>query len=283
MKKVSDHLNQQNLLAEEQKDCQRKTRGTKDQPLIDKAVVRNSRRKTNLKVAWIDFQKAYNMVPHSWILKTLELVGTARNIRELLRRGMQNWRTVLFSRKKKLGRVNIRRGIFQGDSLSPLLFVVALIPVTIILRTLKQGYSFEKGKRLNHLFFRDNLKLHGSNDKEIDSLVKAVKIISGDIGMQFGFDKCAVLKMKRGKQVHCEGIDLGDGVMIEKADEKEYKYLGILKKNDICQGKMKEKVQKEYYKRVRAVLKSKLNGGNVINAINIWAVATVRYGARIID
>ena len=31
------------------------------------------------------------------------------------------------------------------------------------------------------------------------------------------------------------------------------------------------------------MLKSKLNGGNVINAINIWAVATVRYGAGIIN
>ena len=46
---------------------------------------------------------------------------------------------------------------------------------------------------------------------------------------------------------------------------------------------MKEKVQKEYYKRVRAVLKSKLNGGNVINAINVLAAATVRYGAGIIN
>ena len=42
-----------------------------------------------------------------------------------------------------------------------------------------------------------NLKLYGSNDNEIDSLVKVVKIVSGDIGMQFGFDKCTVLKMKR--------------------------------------------------------------------------------------
>ena len=87
--------------------------------------------------------------------------------------------------------------------------------------------------------------------------------------MQFGFDKCAVLKMKRGRQVHCQGIDLGDGVMIEEADEEGYKYLkegykylGILERDDICQEKMKEKVQKEYYKRVRAALKFKLNGGN---------------------
>ena len=42
---------------------------------------------------------------------------------------------------------------------------------------------------------------------------------------------------------------------------------------------MKGKVEKEYYKRIKAVLKSKLNGGNIINAINIWAVVTVRYRA----
>ena len=224
--KFYDHLNQQKLLPEEQKGCQRKARGTKDQLLIDKAVVRNSRkRKTNLNVVWIDFRKAYDMVPHSWILKTLELVGTARNIIELLKKSMQSWRTVLFSEKNRLGKGNIRRGIFQGDSLSPLLFVVAYIPVTIIFRKLKQGYSFGKGKeRLNHLLFMDDLKLYGSNDNEIDSLVKVVKIVSGDTGMQFGFEKCAVLKMKRGKQVHCEGINLGDGVVIEKADEEGRKY-----------------------------------------------------------
>ena len=89
---------------------------------------------------------------------------------------MQSWRTVFFSGTNKLGKVNVRRGIFQGDFLSPLLFVVALIPATIVLRILKQGYSFGKGKeRFNHLLFIDNLKLYGSNNNEIDSIVKIVK------------------------------------------------------------------------------------------------------------
>ena len=222
-------------------------------------------------MAWIDFRKAYDMIPHSWILKTLELVETARNIIELLRRGMQSWRTVLFSGENKLGKVNIKRDIFQEDSLSPLLLVVALISVTIILRTMKQGCSFGKGKeRFNNL--------NDSNDNEIDSLVKVVKIVSGDIETQFGFDKCAVLKMEKKKQ----GIDLGDGLLIAEADQEGYKYLGILERDDICQEKMKEKVQIENYKRVRAVLKSKLNDGNVINAIIKWAV-TVRYSTGIIN
>ena len=92
----------------------------------------------------------------------------------------------MFSGKNKLGKVNIRRDTFQGDSLSLLLFVVALIAVRIILRTLREGHSFGKGKeRLNHLLFMDDLQLYGSNDNETDSLVKVVKVVSGDIGMQF--------------------------------------------------------------------------------------------------
>ena len=94
------------------------------------------------------------------------------------------WRTVLFSWKNKPRKVNIRWGKVQGDSLPPLLFVVALIPGTKILRTLQQGYSFGKGKeRLNHLLFMDDLKFYCSNENEIDSIVKVVKIVSGDIGM----------------------------------------------------------------------------------------------------
>ena len=65
----------------------------------------------------------------------------------------------------------------------------------------------------------DNLKLSGSNDDEIDSQVKVVKIVFVDIAMQVGFKKCSVLNIKREKQVHCEGIDLADGVAIEEADE----------------------------------------------------------------
>ena len=46
---------------------------------------------------------------------------------------------------------------------------------------------------------------------------------------------------------------------------------------------MKKKVQKEYYKLFRIMIKSKLNAIDIINAINTWAVATVRYWVGIIN
>ena len=98
--------------------------------------------------------------------------------------------------------------------------------------------------------------------------------------MSFGIDKCGVLALKRGKECRCEGIDLGEGVVI---NQKGYKYLGIIERGHISQQEMKERTEKEYVNRVRAILKSKLNGGNVIKAINTCAVATVRYGAGVIN
>ena len=84
--KLYPHLENENLLLEEQKGCRHASRGTKDQFLIDKAVTRNcKRRKTNLNMAWVDFRKAYVMVPHAWIIKPLKLIGAVPNVIALLK------------------------------------------------------------------------------------------------------------------------------------------------------------------------------------------------------
>ena len=108
---------------------------------------------------------------------------------KLLKGSISSCQTVLFSGKNRVGKINIKRDIFQGDSVSPLLFVVALVLVTVVLITPKQRYSFVKAtEKLNHLLFMDDPKLCGSNDNEIDSPVKVINIVSGNIGMQFGWN-----------------------------------------------------------------------------------------------
>ena len=63
---IYEHLEGKNLFPHEQKGCKKKSRGTKDQLLIDKAILRNCKnRKVNLAMAWIDYRKAYDMIPHS--------------------------------------------------------------------------------------------------------------------------------------------------------------------------------------------------------------------------
>ena len=84
-------------------------------------------------MAWVDYKKAYDMVSHSWILERLELVQVSDNILKIVKKSLADWQTKLTSCRESLVKVNIRKGIFQGDSLSPLLFVICIIPLTFVL------------------------------------------------------------------------------------------------------------------------------------------------------
>ena len=65
----------------EQKGCRRKCGGAKHQFLIDKRVLADCKRKhNNLAMARVDYRKAYDMVPHSWIIENLKMALIAENI-----------------------------------------------------------------------------------------------------------------------------------------------------------------------------------------------------------
>ena len=88
---------------------------------------------------------------------------------------MNRWKNNLYTDRKLLRSVPIRRGIFQGDSFSSLLFVIVLLTLTHILRDTGMGYQLEKnGTKVNYLFFMDNLILYGKKEKEIGPLMKTV-------------------------------------------------------------------------------------------------------------
>ena len=90
--------------------------------------------------------------------------------------------------------------------------------------------------------------------------------------------------MKRGKVTQSEGITLPDDARITPIKEGEgYKYLGVLEADGMLHDQMKEKTKKKYLRCVRKVAQSKLNGGNLIQAVNTWGVSLVRYAGGIIE
>ena len=124
----------------------------------------------------------------------------------------------------------------------------------------------------------DDIKLFAKNEKELETLIQTVRIYSQDIGMEFGIDKCTMLVMISGKQHLTKRIELSNQEKIRMLGEKEtYKYLVILQADTIRQVEMKEKIRKEYLRRTRKLLKTKLYSRNLIKGINTWAVPFVRY------
>ena len=179
--------------------------------------------------------------------------------------------------------INIKSGIFQGDSLSPLLFCLALAPLSSLLKAITYGYEAQ-GKTISHLFYMDDLKTYAKSDSQQTGLLNIVKTFSNDIKMEFGLDKSAKATFKRGKLTETFNLQLDTDTCIKELDqENTYKYLGVDEGDGIQHAKMKEKVKKEYYRRVRMVLKTELNASNRFEAINTLAIPVVTYSFNIID
>ena len=63
-------------------------------------------------------------------------------------------------------------------------------------------------------------------------------MVSDDIKMEFGLDKCAKTSFKRGKKVSAKGIPLNDNQVMQDLDQAEtYKYLGAEEGEGIQQHK----------------------------------------------
>ena len=103
---------------------------------------------------------------------------------------MNQWQVELSAKRRTLGSINVRKGIFQGDCLSPLLFVFALIPLSMVIRRVKAGYDLaSRTGFLNHLLFMVDLELYRKNEKQVDTLINTVRVFSSDIAMEFGISK----------------------------------------------------------------------------------------------
>ena len=102
---------------------------------------------------------------------------------------MKNWRVELTTGGKSLAETKIQRGIFQGDALSPLLFVIAMMPLNHILRKCTAGYKLSRSQEKgNHLIYMDDIKLFAKNEKDLETLIHTIRIYSQDIGMECGIE-----------------------------------------------------------------------------------------------
>ena len=67
----------------------------------------------------------------------------------------------------------------------------------------------------------DDIKLFAKNEKELKTLIHAVRIYSQDIGMEFSIEKCTMPDMKSGKRHTTDGMELPNHDKIRSLRESE--------------------------------------------------------------
>ena len=110
--------------------------------------------------------------------RSLELSKVSPRVVGFLKHNMKNWKTQLTFTHESGGLIsdiiNIKRGILQGDFLSPLLICISLIPLSLELNF--SGYGYKIGtEQVTHLFYMDDLKPYAKDDSELEGFLRIVK------------------------------------------------------------------------------------------------------------
>jgi hypothetical protein len=93
---IYDHCQKLNILNEEQKGCVKGSFGCKEQLIIDTIIMEQDlKNHRNNCTAFIDYKKAYDSVPHSWLLKILKIYKINLNLINFVSHVMTFWRTTL--------------------------------------------------------------------------------------------------------------------------------------------------------------------------------------------
>ena len=158
-------LTSRGLFPDEQKGCRKGSRGTAKFLYIDQHIINESKvRQKNLAKAWIDYKKAYDMVLHCWIINSLKMYKISHEVINFIEKTMKTWKVELTAGGRSLAKTKIQRGIFQGDALSPLLFIIVMMLLNHRKRT--AGYKLGRSpEKINHLMYIDDIKLFAKNEK----------------------------------------------------------------------------------------------------------------------
>jgi len=144
-------------------------------------------------VALLDFEKAFDRVDHSYLLQVLRHYGFPTVFVDMVR--------VIYSDRRSKILVNghlsrsfpLRRGVLQGDPLSPLLFVIALEPMCQLLRQ-NPRYGIRTAHRTHTgSFFADDSQLYAGNERCLHRQLALVKTFCDVSGFRLNVDKTQIL------------------------------------------------------------------------------------------
>ncbi|CAD6200156.1 unnamed protein product [Caenorhabditis auriculariae] len=185
---------------------------------LTQVVERHREHQMPFALAFVDYYKAFDSVEINAVLNALVSAGVATKYVELIANSNEGTSTTIQLFDKKLS-IPIRKGVRQGDTISPKLFSTALEDAMRQLRwdeehdwedsTDIRGINID-GKVLTNLRFADDIVLFSSSTTELSSMLNDLDEVGKKIGLKMNVKKTQWMENRfcdQGK-VTLEGRDL---------------------------------------------------------------------------
>ena len=142
----------------------------------------------NLKPMLIDVKKAFDSIEHPYLIECIEKFNLPPWIYPFLKSTISRWKVEIRLENKKLLEKEIKRGILQGDSLSPLLFVLCMDPLSPMLnfKHPKIAINARDNEEFasSHLLFIDDLKLLAENKETLEKMSEETDKFFNIVGLE---------------------------------------------------------------------------------------------------
>ena len=177
-----------------------------------------------LHITWYDLEDAFGSVPHSLIMHSLERTHFPPQIQNYIREQYKQTTSVVQTGSFKSEEFSFKRGVFQGDPLSPIIFLLAFNPVLKSLQEeLGSGYNL-RGENFITLPYADDFCLITTNSRTHQRLMNVIDSHIESMGMRIKPSKCRTFSLKSGKPSKVDFNIKED--RIPNLFEEEQKFLG---------------------------------------------------------
>jgi hypothetical protein len=241
------------------------------QKIIDRALVKS----LALHVLYIDLTKAYDSVEHWALLDTLGYFGFDISFCKIIESLLANTTADIITGHGPSEEFNIGRGVRQGDTISPTLFILFLSPLIWHIKDMNIGFKIDNID-IPILAFADDLNLIAESGNNLEKGFKVIK----------GFCEYNNINMNSNKSAYAWNNDTQHvnkfewkGKEIENlGDRGYYKYLGI-HINLLLQWTKQTQISEEKYKNCIDIIcrKMYLTTEQKITLINAVAQASLAY------
>lgn len=199
--------------------------------VLDGLIKSAKKNKRSLGVVFIDLARAFDTVSHSLIDEVLTRRGVDPMVRTFIGDAYRNCSSSVLTSHGPTQPIKLKRGVKQGDPLSPLLFNLALDPLLYLLEELGEGVMMGDGLKLTSMAYADDLVILSDSWKGMEKNLVILETFTQLTGLAPNPTKCHsfFLSKKERRTV----LNLGNSWMLggsplHRATASEtIKYLGI--------------------------------------------------------
>ena len=191
-------------------------------------VIKNARKnRKTAHISFFDLEDAFGSVPHTLIDETLKRNHLPENIQSYLSQFYSNGNAVIHTPSWKSEPFSFKRGVFQGDPLSPTIFLMVFNPVLLKLKNMEEKFGYKLHSENTStptitLPYADDFCLITTNLKTHQNIMNEIESNINSMGMKLKPSKCRSFSIQSGSSANIP-FYIGD-TRIPSISEEEQKF-----------------------------------------------------------